>query len=124
MKVEKVIGAAIIGVAASAFALDYVEVIDVKARQRYPWNGLVDVDFELDSRATEPYQMMVTVFDNVGKTNLNAKSVYTEKVSFAENPCMVTKDTSRIVWDAAADLPDGFKCTNPKFRIIRRREHD
>ena len=112
MKVEKVIGAAIIGVAASAFALDYVEVIDVKARQRYPWNGLVDVDFELDSRATEPYQMMVTVFDNVGKTNLNAKSVYTEKVSFAENPCMVTKDTSRIVWDAAADLPDGFKCTN------------
>lgn len=112
MKINKLITAGIIMAVASALALDYVEVIDVKARQRYPWNGLVDIDFELDSKATEPYMMNVTVFDNVGKTNLPVKTVYTEKVSQKANPCMVTKDTTRIVWDAAADLPDGFKCTN------------
>lgn len=112
MKINKLIIVGIVSVAVSALALDYVEVIDVAARQRYPWNGLVDIDFELDSRATEPYMMKVTVFDNVGKTNLTVKTVYTENVSQKANPCMVTKNTTRIVWDAAADLPDGFKCTN------------
>ena len=112
MNIKKVITVGIMTAVASALALDYVEVIDVKARQRYPWNGLVDIDFELDSKATEPYMMKVTVFDNVGRTNLPVKTVYTEKVSQKANPCMVTKDTTRIVWDAAADLPDGFKCTN------------
>lgn len=112
MNIKKLAAIGIVSVAASAMALDYVEVIDVAARQRYPWNGLVDIDFELDSRATEPYMMKVTVLDNVGKTNLPVRTVYTENVSQKDNPCMVTKDTTRIVWDAAADLPDGFKCTN------------
>ena len=75
MKINKLITAGIIMAAVSALALDYVDVIDVKARQRYPWNGLVDIDFELDSKATEPYQMKVTVFDNDGKTNLPVKTV-------------------------------------------------
>ena len=112
MNIKKLAAVGIVSGAASAMALDYVEVIDVAARQRYPWNGLVDIDFELDSRATEPYMMKVTVLDNVGKTNLPVRTVYTENVSQKDNPCMVTKDTTRIVWDAAADLPDGFKCTN------------
>lgn len=112
MNIQKTITVGIIAAVASALALDYVEVIDVKARQRYPWNGLVDIDFELDSKATEPYQMKVTVFDNDGKTNLPVKTVYTEGVSFSQNPTMVKSDTSRIIWDASADLPNGFKCTN------------
>ena len=112
MKIKYVIAIICFGYMTSVMALDYVEVIDVKARQRYPWNGLVDIDFELDSKATEPYQMKVTVFDNVGKTNLPVKTVYTEGVSFSQNPTMVKSDTSRIIWDASADLPNGFKCTN------------
>ena len=112
MNIKKLITVGVAGMAMGVMALDYVEVTDVKARQRYPWNGLVDIDFELDSKATEPYQMQVTVVDNVGKTNLPVKTVYTEGVSIKNNPCMVTKDTSRILWDAAVDLPDGFKCEN------------
>lgn len=112
MKINKFITVGIVFAATSALALDNVEIIDVAGRQRYPWNGLVDVDFELDSKASEPYMMQVTVFDNVGKTNLPVKSVFTPGVSSTNNPCMVTKDTTRIVWDAAADLPDGFKCAN------------
>ena len=112
MKINKLITAGIIMAAAGAMALDYCEVTDVKARQRYPWNGLVDIDFTLDSKATEPYLMNVVAFDNVGKTNLPVNTVYTEGISFKDNPCMVHKDTSRIIWDAAADLPNGFKATN------------
>ena len=112
MNIKKLITVGVAGMAMGVMALDYVEVTDVKARERYPWNGLVDIDFELDSKATEPYFMKVTVFDNIGKTNLPVKTVCTEKVSQEANPCMVTKDTTRIVWNAAEDLPDGFKCPN------------
>ena len=49
MNIQKTITAGIIMAAASALALDYCEVTGVNARQRYPWNGLVDIDFTLDS---------------------------------------------------------------------------
>ena len=88
MNIKKLITVGVAGMAMGVMALDYVEVTDVKARQRYPWNGLVDIDFELDSKATEPYQMQVTVVDNVGKTNLPVKTVYTEGISFKEKPCI------------------------------------
>ena len=112
MNIKKVIAIGTSVVAVSALALDYVEVTGVKARQRYPWNGLVDIDFTLDSKATEPYLMNVVAYDNVGKTNLPIRSVFTENISNTNNPCMVSKDATRIVWDASADLPNGFKCTN------------
>ena len=112
MNIKKIIMAGLVAAASGAMALDYVEVTDVKARQRYPWNGKVDIDFQLDSKSKEPYQMLVEVFDNVGKTNLTVKNVCAEGVSTEANPCMVRADTSRIVWDASKDLPNGFKCTN------------
>lgn len=112
MNITNIITACVAGMAMVAMALDNVEVTDVKARQRYPWNGKVDIDFTLDSKPTEPYFMRVEVYDNVGKTNLPVKSVCTEGVSVESNPCMVRTDTRRIVWDAAKDLPNGFKCTN------------
>lgn len=112
MNIKKFVAIGTAVVAVSALALDYVEVTGVKARQRYPWNGLVDIDFTLDSKATEPYLMNVVAYDNVGKTNLPVRSVFTENISYSNNPCMVSKDATRIVWDASADLPNGFKCSN------------
>ena len=39
MNIKKMVIVAFMAMSAvSALALDYVEVIDVKARQRYPWN--------------------------------------------------------------------------------------
>jgi len=112
MNIKQIITVGVAGMAMGALALDNVEVTDVKARQRYPWNGKVDIDFTLDSKPTEPYQMQVEVYDNVGKTNLPVKSVCTEGISFEENPTMVREDTRRIIWDASKDLPNGFRCTN------------
>lgn len=108
MKYRKTLVFGILAVVSSAWA----EVTNVVARQRYPWNGLVDIDFQLDFRVTEPYQMYVEAFDNVGKTNLPVRSVYVPGISYPDNPCMVRADTTRIIWDAAKDLPNGFKCEN------------
>lgn len=112
MNYRKMLVLGLLAVVSSAWSVDYVEVTNVVARQRYPWNGLVDIDFQLDFRVTEPYQMYVEAFDNVGKTNLPVRSVYVPGVSYPDNPCMVRADTTRIVWDAAKDLPNGFKCEN------------
>lgn len=112
MNIAKAVLICLCAAATGALAVDYVEVTSVKARQRYPWNGLVDIDFTLDSIPTEPYQMQVEAFDNVGKTNLPVKTVYAEGISFKQNPCMVAIGTRRIIWDAGADLPNGFKCEN------------
>lgn len=112
MKYRKMLVLGFLAVVSPAWSVDYVEVTNVVARQRYPWNGLVDIDFQLDFRVTEPYQMYVEAFDNVGKTNLPVRSVYVPGISYPDNPCMVKADTTRIVWDAAKDLPNGFKCEN------------
>lgn len=112
MNYRKMLVLGVLAVVSSAWSVDYVEVTNVVARQRYPWNGLVDIDFQLDFRATEPYQMYVEAFDNVGKTNLPVRSVYVPGISYPDNPCMVKADTTRIIWDAAKDLPNGFKCEN------------
>jgi len=115
MTIKQIITVGVAGMAMAAAALEKVEVTDIKARQRYPWNGIVDIDFKLDLLPTEPYQMKVEVYDNVGKSNIVVRTAWTEGVSQKSNPCMVRTDTRRIVWDAAADLPNGFKCTNVLF---------
>lgn len=47
MNIKKIIMVGLAAVASGVMALDYVEVTDVKARQRYPWNGMVDIDYTL-----------------------------------------------------------------------------
>ena len=106
MNIKKTITVGIIAAVASALALDYCEVPGVNARQRYPWNGLVDIDFTLDSKATEPYLMNVMVFDNIGKTNLPVKTVYTEGISFEENPCMDRRKYEQLICRTKFALSD------------------
>ena len=53
---------------AVAFAEITYDVSDVNARQRYPWNGKVDVDFRLNSSDSEAkYTIRLEALDLVGK---------------------------------------------------------
>ena len=96
------------------------EIRSVTARPRYPWNGKVDVSFELDceknieglaAEATDYlYSVSLIAKDLVGGTNLPMRTVY--KVDgTAVNPAgeSLVSGTYRWVWDAAADLPDGWE---------------
>lgn len=42
----------------------------VSARQRYPWNGLVDVDVSFTGNAGETYRIELSAMDKAGGTNL------------------------------------------------------
>ena len=82
----------------------------ISARQRYPWNGLVDVDVALEGNTGETYRIELSAADRIGGTNLTVATVWRKGAEGAVgNPVDVpAPGTHRLVWNAAADLPSGF----------------
>lgn len=85
-------------------------VTSVSARQRYPWNGLVDVDVSFEGKSGETYRIELSATDKVGGTNLPVRTAWFEGAESAVgNPVDVpAPGTHRLVWNAGADLPAGF----------------
>ena len=50
-------------------------VSDVTARQRYPWNGLVDLHFTITGDAGTQYATSFTAKDMVGNTNIAMRTI-------------------------------------------------
>ena len=91
-------------------------VEDVAARQRYPWNGKVDIDCEITGDATKKYSVTFAADDEVGHTNLAIKTVTlhstptpTTYTSSPSSEFVLPPGRYRFTWDAAADLPKGTK---------------
>lgn len=88
---------------------DPPRLLNAVAHPRYPWNGLVDVDFGLTSESgDEQIPLTIVVHDNAGGTNLPCHTVWVDGV--AAEKIHVKSGHHRVTWDAAADLPDGFEC--------------
>lgn len=77
-------------------------VEDVAARQRYPWNGKVDIDCEVKGDAAKKYAVTFSVEDEIGHTNLPIRTV-------SPVDRVLSPGKYRFVWDAAADLPKGTR---------------
>ena len=71
------------------------------ARQRYPWNGKVDVDVELKGDPAKTYLVELTAKDLDGGTNLPVKTVF---CAGASTTCCVPPGRHRFTWDADADI--------------------
>ena len=89
-----------------------LEITSVTARQRYPWNGLVDIDvtFAASGLSTVSFEVM----DTVGNTNLNAQTIYVGNPSENNRTLEVQPGTHRFVWDAFADIG---QVTIPSFAV-------
>ena len=84
---------------------------DVTVQQRYPWNGLVDLSFTLTGTDGTLHDVSFTAQDMAGGTNITMATVRKADgttVNVAEE--RLTPGTYNWVWDAAADLPKGWKC--------------
>ena len=100
---------AALGTSLAAFAAD--PAITVSAKQRYPWNGLVDVHFTITGDAGTKYDTSFTAKDMVGNTNIAMRTIRKadgSAVNVAKEQLL--PGTYNWVWDAAADLPKGFQC--------------
>ena len=91
--------------------VERARIENVRARQRWPWNGKVDIDFDVVGSASVSYGVVLSVTDTIGGTNLTMRTVTTSEGA-AINPAgaKVIHGQYRWTWDAAADLPDGFEC--------------
>ena len=100
---------AALGTSLMAFAAD--PAITVSARQRYPWNGLVDINFTITGDAGTKYDTSFTAKDMVGNTNITMQTICKadgSAVNVAKEQLL--PGTYNWVWDAVADLPKDFKC--------------
>lgn len=108
MSIKKLIAVGIVSVAASALALDYCEVTGVTARQRYPWNGLVDITYTVAGDASSmnrPSVIMTAIDENTGLTYL--------ATTFLSAP-PVTEGVHTVTWNPIAD---GLRITSDRMKM-------
>ena len=85
--------------------------ITVSARQRYPWNGLVDLKFTITGTSGTRYDTSFTAKDMVGGTNITMATIRKSNgvvANASKEPLL--PGHSNWVWDAAADLPKNWQC--------------
>ncbi len=78
-----------------------VSVDNVTARQRFPWNGLVDVSYHVGSAGADTN---AALFFSAIATDGNTGQVY--PVSSIVSDDTVRQGVNKFVWDMAADIPD------------------
>ena len=96
------------GMAWAAFAAE--PTISVEARQRYPWNGLVDINFTITGEAGTRYYTSFAADDVVGGTNIAMQTIRKSEGSLAVAREALLPGSYKWVWDAAADLPRDWMC--------------
>ena len=85
--------------------------IEIFARQRYPWNGKVDMHFIIRGDVECLYTISLVAKDLIGGTNMVMQTVHKSDGSIVNvKNEKLSPGTYNWVWDAAADLPDGFQC--------------
>lgn len=92
-----------------AVASPSLSVENVSFRQRYPWNGFVDIDCTVKcSDPTTNVSLHVTAKDTVANRSLVVRNVRldSEDPTGGVDGLTVTAGTHRIVWDAGADNPN------------------
>ena len=85
-----------------------VGVTNVTAKQRYPWNGLVDIDCTVTCSApASNVYLYATARDTATGKSLPMRTVRLENGAFGEDLVVKTRDLSggkvRLVWDAGKD---------------------
>lgn len=86
-----------------------ITITGVTARQRWPWNSLVDVDFTIGGVAQgEAYYVDVSATAAGGDKKLCATTFVTEPIAAAGE--------NRIVWDLGADYPN-FKADDLRVTV-------
>ena len=88
-------------------------VQNVESHQRYPWNGKVDIDFQIvSSDANADFKVSVECTDHDGNTNIVMNTIRLDDSGSAAKTFMLKAGTYRLTWDADVDIP------NQKLRSV------
>ena len=92
-----------------------VTITDVSAKQRYPWNGLIDITYTVSGdieSMTHPSTIMTAIDKNTGLTYL--------ATTFLSAPPNVI-GTHTVTWNPIAD---GLHITSERMRMVIKIEDD
>ncbi len=92
----------------------WVSVGNLSFRQRYPWNGLVDIDCDVRCSRSSADIALTLVFQS-GGTAIPVRTVRREKGN--EDALTVKSGVHRLIWDADADAP-GRDIGAGSFRLV------
>ena len=90
-----------------------LKIRNVKFQQRYPWNGKVDVTCDIEGQ--DLVKLAVTVSTN-GVLMGEAKTIE-GNLELSLGLDVVETNGVHLVWDAAKDLPAGFKSDKVKVKV-------
>lgn len=100
-----------------------VALSNVKIQQRYPWNGKVDISFDLASTRSSNAVRIIALDTSTGK-DLNVRMVYDENGNQLVAPFKMTPGSHRIVWDADADVPEGYSTDSLAITVVAGKFYD
>ena len=103
-----------------------VEVSGVVARQRFPWNGLVDVECTVSGieGVTNGLKLAVAAVDQATGRARNGSHFQVEKNgAWSDDREVATNGTYRLLWDARADL-GLVRYTNMTVRVTCSGAHE
>ena len=83
---------------------DALSLVSAVARQRYPWNGKVDVDCELKGDPSKTYLVSLTAKDLDGGTNMPMKTAWVVGGDVTNSVFSLAPGRYRFVWNADADI--------------------
>ena len=95
-----------------------VDVTDVVAKQRYPWNGLVDITCKVSGiNASNGYRFIVVAVDKNSGKEYTASHFSVEQGGTGVSGWEVSKDGGyKLLWDARADLGE-IVCERMAIRV-------
>ena len=111
-------GAAAAATAAAVDAMNVdpdVRMTALSARQRYPWNGKVDIDFTFTCSVPEAFAFIHFNAEYVDKDG-NTVKVPMKTFEQVTLPWCTNAGTYRVTWDAVADMPN-LVVTNLKYTV-------
>ena len=111
--------AAAIMTSSGAFADTTIAVTDVTARQRYPWNGLVDITCSvsgIDGETNGLELVVAAVMPDTGRARSASQFWVVRNGTNSTDRAVRVNGNYRLLWDAAADLGQ-VRVTNMGGRV-------
>ncbi len=90
--------------------------LSVTARQRYPWNGFVDVVCTVQGMGNSPLAFMAK--NNTTGKYLNVKTLTLNGKAWTNGVSSVADGTYRFVWNAASDVAAGTVLKDVSFMVM------
>lgn len=82
------------------------------ARQRYPWNGMVDIGLDLQDENLAACAVMLSAKDAVGGTNLTMSTIISADMTITNTTWSLSSGKIRLIWDADVDIKNDCILSN------------